>query len=141
MRAAVLSLVAIVAAGCTTSSAYAPYDAGAGPGKGPCPQECADSLCSSPSIPATPACKACLERAIAKGGPCETPVVSACQPDPDCQAEQRCVAFCQGTADGGADVGCASAGDLQACANCCATRHQAGYNTFFTALVACGCGR
>jgi hypothetical protein len=147
MRVVLLLAAALVA--CTPTASPPAIDAGlaqgGGTGPGPCSVECADSLCASASVPPTPDCEACLKRVATPGAACSSPVSLRCEADPDCPPEQRCVAYClepdAGLTDAGIDMACPTSGDPQACANCCARNHPTGYQTFFSALVSCGCGR
>lgn len=133
---------AVVLVACSPGGSKGAVDAGLGdPGPSVCGGECADTICASNTKSASAACQACLQRAVAAGGTCSDLVSRACEKDPDCAVEQRCVARCVGVDAGvsDADAACASSGDQQACANCCAVHHPGGYKTFLDAMVSCGC--
>lgn len=69
---------------------------GADGGTGPCATDCAATACAS--TPANPdaTCNACLQASVGQAGACQQAVGSACTAEPDCLAQQKCVAQCQG---------------------------------------------
>lgn len=68
-------------------------DAGAG---GPCATACATTVCATPAKQADTACDTCIAGTIGSAmAPCLAHVVSACQNEPDCLAQQQCVSQCQ----------------------------------------------
>lgn len=69
---------------------------GADGGVGPCATQCATTICAA--TPASPdaTCNMCLQTAVGSGGSCNMQVGSDCTAAPDCLAQQKCIAPCQG---------------------------------------------
>jgi hypothetical protein len=68
---------------------------GADGGAGVCATECADTACAQTPKTPTSACNTCLQTAVGSGGGCQQAVSDACTAEPDCLAQQKCVAQCQ----------------------------------------------
>jgi hypothetical protein len=70
---------------------------GADGGIGPCATECAVTSCTGTATPTPPdqACETCLQKAVNQGGACQEAFSTACTAEPDCLAEQKCIAPCQ----------------------------------------------
>jgi hypothetical protein len=69
---------------------------GADGGVGPCATDCAQTACKNPPAQLDQACSTCLQTAVSQGGACQEALSTACTAEPDCIAEQKCVAPCQG---------------------------------------------
>jgi hypothetical protein len=59
-----------------------------------CADECADTLCASTPAQPDATCQTCLEGSIGQGEACTDAVSTACSDEPDCLAQQECVAGC-----------------------------------------------
>ncbi|MDB4933575.1 MAG: hypothetical protein JWP87_547 [Labilithrix sp.] len=69
---------------------------GADAGIGPCATDCAATACKATPSQPDQACTTCLQKAVGQGGGCQEALSTACTAEPDCIAEQKCVAPCQG---------------------------------------------
>ena len=62
----------------------------------PCATECATTICAASPKNPDATCNTCLQASIGAGGACQEQVTTDCSGNPDCLAEQTCVAQCKG---------------------------------------------
>lgn len=64
-------------------------------GAAPCATACATSICKTPPSQPDTTCNTCLQASV-NNGACAQHVSDKCGVSPDCMAQQKCVAKCQG---------------------------------------------
>jgi hypothetical protein len=64
-------------------------------GGAPCAADCANTACMSPPGQPDAKCNACLQGSVGQTGACNDAVGTACGGNPDCLAQQKCIAPCQ----------------------------------------------
>jgi hypothetical protein len=69
---------------------------GADGGTAPCATDCATTACKNPPAQLDQKCTTCLQGSVGQGGACQEALSAACTADPECIAEQKCIAPCQG---------------------------------------------
>ena len=59
-----------------------------------CKTECAATVCATPPAKGDMACSICIQAAVAAGGACNAPVMSACTSNAKCVAWAKCNQKC-----------------------------------------------